>query len=347
MTGAIRNTLTVLTLVMILVFALAACRDLFYQTPGFDNPNDPGNDSFVLPDLENTAFRSMVSVPDGNFLQSEPEDGDSFEHTVSAFQIARYEVTYELWYIVLRWADENGYQIEGRGAEGSGPVGAFPGIARHRPVTRVSWLDVIAWTNAYSEMSGLTPVYYMDEEFAVPIRRTGEDTSEPYADWLADGYRLPSEGEWEYAARWRGGDNSDPGVAEFPGLSGVYWTPPNWASGATDIYTNAEVSDDVAVALTVDESQVVGTKRPNQLGVYDMSGNVWEWVWDSLHVYPIEPQIDYHGFTGSESARVIRGGCFGDSIITGTHRFLQTGKRHWRSQWVSGDYLGFRVARSN
>ena len=100
----------------------------------------------------------LVSVPGGTFNQKATMGSpDNFDHTISSFSIAQYEVTYELWYTVKQWAEDNDYEFANDGQEGSnGTVGAQPTDAEHEPVTNISWRDAIVWCNACSEMEGLT-----------------------------------------------------------------------------------------------------------------------------------------------------------------------------------------------
>ncbi len=97
-------------------------------------------------------YREMISITGGT--------PDNFNHTISDFKLAGYEVTYDLWYKVHNWALSNGYTFANPGTEGNdGTVGTVPTTAKYEPVTTINWRDAIVWCNAYSEMSGYTPVY--------------------------------------------------------------------------------------------------------------------------------------------------------------------------------------------
>ncbi|MEO1589641.1 MAG: SUMF1/EgtB/PvdO family nonheme iron enzyme, partial [Bacteroidota bacterium] len=137
--------------------------------------------------------------------------------------------------------------------------------------------------------------------------------------WIQEskGYRLPTEAEWEYAAR--GGEKSQPSeYAGSPDLDQVGW------------YT----------ANSEGETQAVGQKRPNALGLYDLSGNVWEWCWDWYDNYSQEPQIDPTGPEGG-SFRVFRGGSWShgaDGCRVASRSYLHPSSRY--------HFFGFRLARS-
>jgi formylglycine-generating enzyme required for sulfatase activity/S1-C subfamily serine protease len=178
---------------------------------------------------------------------------------VDAFYIGRTEVTWGEWQTVRTWAAANGYSDLANVGEGLGDS---------YPVTHVNWYDVVKWCNARSEKEGRVPVY----KNGTNVYRT-ENVSEPAIVTSANGYRLPSEKEWEFAAR---------GGTQTQGY--IY-------SGSNDL--NAVGWYGKNSGNVVHE---VGRKLSNELGIHDMSGNLWEWTGN------------WHAVSGS--CRVTRGGCF-------------------------------------
>ncbi len=282
--------------------------------------------------------REMISVPSGTFTQCDTTV-NCFSHTISAFKIGKYEVTYEIWYTVYTWATNNGYAFDNAGKEGhNGTPGAAPTTAKYEPVTDASWRDAIVWCNAYSEMSGYTGIYYSDSGFANLIKDSTDGIygsslnltpgsfDNPYVNWNANGYRLPTQGEWQYAASYK---------------DGISWTPYNYASGATASHTNGPATDLVAWDPSGGfMSHDVGTKNANALGIHDMSGNVWEYCWDACCTWPSTPQTDYKG-SSLTSTRIHRGGSFGSPSSD-----LQVGHRFGIGPYNSPFTVGFRLART-
>jgi formylglycine-generating enzyme required for sulfatase activity len=252
--------------------------------------------------LARNVVSDMVYV-DGGTL---PADSELSEEEMSDFKIARTEVTWGEWKAVRDWALANGYDDLwiGDGSEDS------------HPVRNVSWYDVVKWCNAKSEMQGLIPVYRVDGD----VYRTGftgssdsgfsgsgddsgftgssdsgftgssdsgftgsadsgftgssDDSDEDFIFDGADGYRLPSEIEWEWAAR--GGVFS--ANYTFSGsntLDEVAWHIGNSQGALVDLVGNNTTLGTWPVAL----------KLPNELGLFDMSGNVMEWCLDSYDSY--------------------------------------------------------------
>jgi hypothetical protein len=159
---------------------------------------------------------------------------------IDGFVITRYEVTGSQWEAVRAWAVANGYDLAGRGAW----------AAADFPVTEVSWYDAVKWCNAVSEWSGLPAPYRVDGE----VYRSGERDDVQFAG--GNGWRLPSEREWEWAAR---------GATSSGGFT---------YAGSNDVEAVAWYS------LNAGGTKRVGTKAWNELRIYDMSGNVAEWCFD-------------------------------------------------------------------
>jgi formylglycine-generating enzyme required for sulfatase activity len=239
-----------------------------------------------------SALFEMIPIQGGTFMMGS-NSGDSDEKpvhqvSVSSFELGKYEVTQEQYQKVM----------------GNNPSSFQNGNdAPKRPVEQVSWYDAVNFCNRLSEMQGLQKVYTING-FVVS------------ADFSKGGYRLPTEAEWEYAAR--GGSQ-------------------------TRGYTYSGSNDVNQVGWSYDNSgnitHAVGTKAPNELGLYDMSGNIWEWCWDLYGKYSAKNQTDPVG-TASGDARVIRGGGWGINASG-----LRSANRDDDSPDNRYINLGFRILR--
>jgi formylglycine-generating enzyme required for sulfatase activity len=253
------------------------------------------------------------------------------------FLIGTTEVTYQEWYDVRTWAESNGYTFQNKGREGhDGTIGAIPTEARFEPVTSVSWRDVVVWSNAKSEKEGLDPVYRGTGNVVLRDAHNGAvDTAEQSS--LAHGYRLPTNHEWEMAARWLGATAPTSGTLGIERRSttvdGVvyYWSPFNYASGANT--TSLKEIADVAWYFYNSnyETQPTRNKRANVLGIYDLSGNAAEWTSDMRR-----RDVYWGGYQG-----LVRGGAavHGSSAVMVFNVSVD-------STIAVRSYTGFRIAKT-
>lgn len=248
--------------------------------------------------VSNTAApASMALIPAGTFQMGDTfYEGEVYElplHTVdvSAFYMDKYEVAKALWDQVLTWSTNHGYSYDNLGS----------GKAAKHPVQSINWFDMVKWCNARSEMQGRVPAYYTEAGLA-QVYKTGEVA--PYVNWHA-GYRLPSEAEWEKAARGGASGHRFP----WTNVDTITHAQANYFSDASYAYDisptrgyNPAFNDGV-----MPYTSPVGSFAPNGYGLYDMAGNVWEWCWDWAGNYSSSPQTDPHG-PDTGSTRVGRGG---------------------------------------
>ena len=242
----------------------------------------------------------MVRINGGTFKMSSPRTElnrypDEVQHqvTLSAFYMGKYEVT----------------QKEYENVTGENPS-SFRGT--NLPVENVSWYNAVEYCNKLSRMEGLTPVYTV----AGRTPETGYPITEATvaANWNNDGYRLPTEAEWEYACR----------------------------AGTTTAYnTGRSISDNTGWynANSKGNTKPGGQKPANAYGLYDMHGNVFEWCWDWYGSYESGAQTNPRG-VASGIYRVIRGGSWFDPDSN-----IRSASRSSTVPDFRRSFIGFRVVR--
>jgi formylglycine-generating enzyme required for sulfatase activity len=283
---------------------------------------------------------SMVLIPAGSFVmgactnvgQEGISDGEP-QHTVnvSGFYMDKYEVASNLWREVYTWATNRGYSFANPGACKA------PG----HPVQTVRWRDCLAWCNARSQRDGFAPCY-TNANGAVYTNSTPDFLGD--CNWSASGYRLPTEAEWEKAARgglanmrfpWGDANTIQHARANYYSY---------WVAGKPYYSYDASSTPALHPSYSTGGSPYtspVGSFVANGYGLYDMAGNVLEWCWDWYHsaYYSVSPLSDPRG-PSSLAERVLRGGNWNDFPY-----FSRSAHRYKADPSLLVSYVGFRTVR--
>jgi formylglycine-generating enzyme required for sulfatase activity len=290
------------------------------------------SDTFLLT-VNSAAPTGFALIPQGAFTMGDSLDGlsDAPTRTVTldAFYMGKYEVTKAEWDEVRTWGLSNGYT----------DLAAGSGKASNHPVHSITWYMMVKWCNARSQKEGLTPAYYTNDAQTTIYKTGSVNVTNAQVKWSASGYRLPTEAEWEKAAR--GGLSGK----RFPWGDTISHSQANYYASSSFSYDSSGSVNNYHPTYATGSmpyTSPVGAFAANGYGLFDMTGNVWEWCWDWYGTYAAGSQTNPRGTT-SGTYRVFRGGSWG-----GIADYSRVADRNFYDP-AGTDYdfvIGFRVLRS-
>jgi formylglycine-generating enzyme required for sulfatase activity len=252
---------------------------------------------------------------------------ETHQVTVGGFSLGKYEVTQKEWRAVMGTTLRQQYEKRYRFSEYPNWGAKYwstdiAGEGDNYPMYLVNWYDAVEYCNALSRKEGLTPVYTINKNSWDPNNSSEKDDTGWVVTWnrSANGYRLPTEAEWEYACR--------------------AGTTTPWSTGIRITVNHANYYDYTKTNREQKQTIPVGSLTPNPWGLYDMHGNVWEWCWDWYGDYNRGAQTDPAG-AASGSRRILRGGSWADGGFNIRSAYRGTGTPSSRY-----NLRGFRIARN-
>jgi len=299
----------------------------------------------VLKLYELDAYPGMARIPAGAFVMGDALDEGSADERpthsihISEFYIDCCEMTKSKWDGVANWASGNGYDVSA--SDGSGRD-------TNHPVHFVTWYDCLKWCNARSEKEGFSPVYFTDAAKTTVYRSGNVDLNNALVDWHGDGYRLPTEAEWEKAARGGLAGHHYPwpsAVGSYTDTNNLDGSKANY-DGSGHPYRTGPTPHTTPVGYFDGHQTPSGTDMANGYGLYDVAGNTFEWCWDwyqaNWYSQPNATALNTKGPSEVLTYRVLRGGCWNCEST-----YMRCSKRHNGGHpWNSYDNVGFRTVRS-
>lgn len=282
--------------------------------------------------VTNRSPRGMVWVEQGEFVMGDSLDGWPSElpvHTnfISGFWMDEAPVTKMKWDEVYLWATNNGYAFDNSGT----------GKTNTHPVYWVNWYDSVKWCNARSQKEGLTPCYYTGEDLLTVYKSGQLVLSNSWVNWSVNGYRLPTEAEWEKAAR--GGRQG----LRFPCGDTIDHGAANYRANTNFVYDKGPTQGPNPAFLegSTPYTSPCGFFGSNGYGLRDMEGNMLGWCWDRYASYSASYATDPHGpDTPSVTNRVARGGSW-DALSS----FTRCSCRSSNAAGSAFDWIGLRCVR--